>query len=51
MEVERGPQRQRLQMKPRFLLCCSGYYSYAQGRRPAFPGEAQFTGAVVHPQF
>ena len=51
VEVERGPQRQRLQMKPRFLLFCSGYYNYAQGHRPAFPGEAQFKGTVVHPQF
>jgi cation diffusion facilitator CzcD-associated flavoprotein CzcO/acetyl esterase/lipase len=51
VDVERGPQRQRLQMKPRFLLFCSGYYSYAQGHRPQFPGEAQFTGRVVHPQF
>jgi cation diffusion facilitator CzcD-associated flavoprotein CzcO/acetyl esterase/lipase len=51
VQLERGPQRQRLQMKPRFLLFCSGYYSYAQGHRPAFPGEAQFTGTLVHPQF
>jgi cation diffusion facilitator CzcD-associated flavoprotein CzcO/acetyl esterase/lipase len=51
VEVERGPQRQRLQMKPRFLLFCSGYYNYAQGHRPAFPGETQFEGTVVHPQF
>ena len=51
VQVERGPQRQRIQMKPRFLLFCSGYYSYAQGYRPQFPGEDQFRGAVVHPQF
>jgi len=51
VEVERGPQRQRIQMKPRSLLFCSGYYSYAQGHRPSFPGEAQFAGTVVHPQF
>ncbi len=51
VQVERGPQRQRVQMKPRFLMFCSGYYSYAQGHRPQFPGEAQFAGPVVHPQF
>jgi len=51
VEVERGPQRQRVQMKPRFLMFCSGYYNYAQGHRPQFPGEAQFSGTVVHPQF
>ncbi len=51
VEVECGPQRQRLQMKPRCLLFCSGYYNYAQGHRPHFPGEEQFTGTLVHPQF
>ncbi len=51
VQVERGPQRQRLQMKARCLLFCSGYYSYAQGHRPQFPGEEQFTGPIVHPQF
>lgn len=34
-----------------FLHLCSGYYDYAQGHRPEFPGEADFTGPVVHPQF
>ena len=51
VQIERGPQRQRLTMKPRFLLFCSGYYNYAQGHQPAFPGQAQFAGTVVHPQF
>jgi monooxygenase len=51
VEIERGPLRQRVQMKPRFLLFCSGYYSYAQGHRPQFPGQDQFTGTLVHPQF
>jgi monooxygenase len=34
----------------RFLHCCSGYYSYANGYRPEFAGEADFKGAIVHPQ-
>ena len=51
VEIERGPQRERLRMKPRFLLFCSGYYNYAQGHRPRFPGEQQFAGTLVHPQF
>ena len=51
VEIERGPQRQRLTMKPRFLLFCSGYYSYAQGHQPSFPGQARFAGRLVHPQF
>jgi cation diffusion facilitator CzcD-associated flavoprotein CzcO len=51
VEIERGPGRERLTMKPRFLLFCSGYYSYAQGHRPAFAGEQDFAGTLVHPQF
>lgn len=34
----------------RFLHCCSGYYSYANGYRPEFAGEADFKGTIVHPQ-
>jgi monooxygenase len=51
VQLERGPQRQPMQMEPRFLLFCSGYYSYAQAHRPGFAGEEQFTGTMVHPQF
>jgi monooxygenase len=35
----------------RFLMMCSGYYSYAEGYRPDFPGEEKFAGTFVHPQF
>ena len=38
-------------MRARFLLFCAGYYSYAQGWRPPFPGEERFKGPLVHPQF
>jgi cation diffusion facilitator CzcD-associated flavoprotein CzcO len=34
-----------------FLYMCSGYYRYDQGYAPEFPGQAEFGGAVVHPQF
>ena len=33
-----------------FLYMCSGYYDYAGGFSPEFPGLAQFQGRVVHPQ-
>jgi monooxygenase len=33
-----------------FLYCCSGYYSYASGHRPDFPGMSSFDGAIIHPQ-
>ena len=34
-----------------FLYMCSGYYSYDEGHRPEFAGEADFAGTIVHPQF
>lgn len=34
-----------------FLYLCSGYYDYASGHRPDFPGEERFRGQLVHPQF
>jgi NAD(P)-dependent dehydrogenase (short-subunit alcohol dehydrogenase family) len=34
-----------------FLLMCSGYYSYAEGHAPEFPGADRFRGRIVHPQF
>ncbi|MEC3920552.1 flavin-containing monooxygenase [Nocardia sp. CDC160] len=33
-----------------FLVGCTGYYDYDNGYRPAFPGEENFRGRIVHPQ-
>ena len=33
-----------------FLFMCSGYYSYAGGYTPEFPGIERFRGPVIHPQ-
>jgi cation diffusion facilitator CzcD-associated flavoprotein CzcO len=33
-----------------FLLLGAGYYNYAAGYRPHFPGEERFAGPMVHPQ-
>ncbi len=38
-------------MSCNFLYMCSGYYSYDEGYRPEFDGEADYTGRIVHPQF
>ena len=38
-------------LRARFLYMCCGYFSYAHAHRPEFPGEADFRGTVVHPQF
>ena len=34
-----------------FLFMCSGYYDYAAGYAPEFPGSEQFKGDIIHPQF
>jgi len=34
-----------------FLLACAGYYDYARGHAPEWPGSAAFGGRLVHPQF
>ena len=34
-----------------FLYLASGYYDYESGYRPDWPGEADFAGRIVHPQF
>lgn len=33
-----------------FLWMCSGYYRYAEGYTPDFPGRDEFSGDIVHPQ-
>ena len=38
-------------VETRFLHFCSGYYSYAEGHRPQWEGEADFRGDIIHPQF
>ena len=48
---ERGSEAPAEQVSCNFLHMCAGYYNYAQGYRPDFPGEADFTGRIVHPQF
>ena len=39
-----------LQLSCNFLYMCSGYYDYAEGYTPEFPGREQFAGEFVHPQ-
>lgn len=49
VEVERtGGEVVRLTCN--FLYMCSGYYDYARGYTPEWPGVEQFTGQLVHPQ-
>ena len=41
---------ERAQMTCRFLFLCSGYYDYARGHAPEWPGMGVFSGRIVHPQ-
>lgn len=34
-----------------FLFMCAGYYDYAEGHAPSWPGMESFKGRVIHPQF
>lgn len=38
-------------MTCRFLLMCTGYYDYARGHAPQWPGMEEYGGRLVHPQF
>ncbi len=33
-----------------FLYMCTGYYDYASGYTPSFPGTERFHGRIIHPQ-
>ncbi len=51
VEAERTTDHSRLRLRARLLYVCAGYYSYAEGHRPAFADEERFRGRIVHPQF
>ena len=51
IEAERTADGSRVRLRAHFLYVCAGYYSYAEGHRPTFPGEENFRGRMVHPQF
>ena len=46
-----GPDRVAAQLTSNFIYRCTGYYNYATGHRPEFPGEEDFKGKIIHPQF
>jgi len=47
VEMETG----RATFTCRFLVMAAGYYDYAEGHRPRWPGEEDFAGEIIHPQF
>jgi cation diffusion facilitator CzcD-associated flavoprotein CzcO len=50
VEVEVGPDKTPVSLTCGFLFMCSGYYDYAGGYQPDFPGMASFKGPLIHPQ-
>ena len=50
VEAEVGPERSPVSYTCGFLFVCSGYYDYAEGYRPSWPGLDRFAGRIVHPQ-
>ena len=45
-----GPDKEVKKFRSNFLFMCQGYYNYSEGYKPAFLGEEEFEGVVVHPQ-
>lgn len=45
VDVETGAQ-----LTCNFLYLCTGYYDYANGYTPDWPGIARFGGTIIHPQ-
>jgi cation diffusion facilitator CzcD-associated flavoprotein CzcO len=50
VELERGSDKERVQISCGFLWMCSGYYRYEKGHVPEFAGIDGYKGRVVHPQ-
>jgi monooxygenase len=50
VEVERGERKEPVRFTCNFLFMCAGYYRYAEGYTPEFPGIERFGGSIVHPQ-
>ncbi|MGK6320187.1 flavin-containing monooxygenase [Sphingomonas sp. DT-204] len=49
--IERGPEKERVEISCNFLFMCSGYYDYQRAHAPEFAGSEDFKGRIVHPQF
>jgi monooxygenase len=50
IETRDAATKRRKKFTANFLMACTGYYSYDEAYRPEFPGEADFTGSIIHPQ-
>jgi monooxygenase len=50
VEAETGPDQEIVSFTCNFLYMCGGYYDYAHGYTPDWPGVERFAGRIVHPQ-
>src|SRR5215204_6536528 len=50
VEAEVGLEKTVARCTCSFLFVCSGYYDYADGYGPSWPGMDRFKGRIVHPQ-
>ncbi|HEX2271056.1 MAG TPA: NAD(P)/FAD-dependent oxidoreductase, partial [Pyrinomonadaceae bacterium] len=50
IEVETGAGKILVQLTCNFVYLCTGYYDYASGYTPEWPGVERFRGTIVHPQ-
>jgi monooxygenase len=50
VQVRREEDGSTSSIRCAFLFMCSGYYDYADGYQPDFPGQSRFGGRMVHPQ-
>ncbi len=50
VHAEAGPERAPVRLTCNFLYTCTGYYVYASGYTPTWPGTERFGGRVIHPQ-
>jgi monooxygenase len=51
VDAVQGEAKTPVRFSCHFLFMGTGYYDYAQGYFPDFPGRENFTGTLVHPQF
>ena len=51
VEAKDASTKRRKKFTANFVIACTGYYDYDAGYRPHFPGEEDFSGPIVHPQF
>ncbi|MDF1763824.1 MAG: NAD(P)/FAD-dependent oxidoreductase [Oleibacter sp.] len=49
-EVTAIAQEQTLNFTAKYIVGCTGYYSYEKGFTPEFAGRDDFKGQIVHPQ-